>query len=200
MCSSLAIEMEYLSPTLINAFAAWAVDGGIELMWNVFSDEGIKGYRIYRSAEGEAVNTVVNPEGLIPPAATKYIDDDVRSGKSYRYTLGVVQEDGYEVRSRTVTVQTTVQTLALHQNHPNPFNPATTISFALPERVRVNLSIYTLEGRLVKTLVDDALDEGIKEFEWDGTDASGNSVGSGVYFYRLKAGKRMLTKKMNLLK
>lgn len=87
----------------------------------------------------------------------------------------------------------------LLQNHPNPFNPSTTISFTLPENARVNLSIYTLEGKLVKTLINGTLDEGRKQIAWDATDSNGNHVSSGVYFYCLKAGGKALTRKMVLI-
>jgi hypothetical protein len=91
-------------------------------------------------------------------------------------------------------------TFALGQNFPNPFNPTTTISFSIAERARVNLSVYDLSGGLVRTLVDDVLSAGVKETVWDGRDARGNPVSSGVYFYRLKAGDKVMTKKMVLLK
>jgi hypothetical protein len=90
--------------------------------------------------------------------------------------------------------------LGLSQNYPNPFNPTTTISFTLPESSKVTLSIYDVEGRLVKTLLDETVGEGYQERIWDGKDAGGNHAGSGVYFYRLTAGAKTLTKKMVLLK
>ncbi|UCG50542.1 MAG: T9SS type A sorting domain-containing protein [Candidatus Latescibacterota bacterium] len=90
--------------------------------------------------------------------------------------------------------------LALDQNHPNPFNPSTTISFTLPTRTKTVLSIYNVEGKLVATLVDETLDAGFKDVTWHGKDVRGNQVSTGVYFYRLTAGNQTLTKKMVLLK
>jgi hypothetical protein len=92
------------------------------------------------------------------------------------------------------------RTVALYQNYPNPFNPTTTIAFSLPEKVTVKLSIYDVDGRLVTTLVDGVLDRGRKEYVWEGTNSGGNQVSSGIYFYRLRAGTTLLTKKMVLLK
>jgi hypothetical protein len=89
---------------------------------------------------------------------------------------------------------------ALLPNYPNPFNPTTTISFTLVKRENTNLSVYNIEGKLVTTLVDETLDGGFKEVTWHGKDAHGNPVSTGVYFYRLTAGNRTLTKKMVLLK
>lgn len=90
--------------------------------------------------------------------------------------------------------------LSLRQNYPNPFNPGTTIAFTLPERARVTLAIYDVSGRLVNTLVDDVVGRGRQQHAWNGRDASGNPVSSGVYFYRLTAGGRTLTKKMVMIR
>jgi hypothetical protein len=89
---------------------------------------------------------------------------------------------------------------SLSQNYPNPFNPSTTISFTLPQRMTARLAIYNVEGKLVQTLLDGSLEEGYREVPWDGKDTRGGEVSSGVYFYRLTAGDRTLTKKMILLK
>jgi flagellar hook assembly protein FlgD len=102
--------------------------------------------------------------------------------------------------SQTVTIKTKANDLALHQNHPNPFNPSTTISFTLPKGSVTKLTIYDVTGKLITTHVNGTLDEGFKEVTWDGKDSRGNSMSSGVYFYRLKAGGKRFTKKMVLLK
>jgi hypothetical protein len=88
----------------------------------------------------------------------------------------------------------------LEQNYPNPFNPKTRIRFTLSEATYVRLSIYDVEGRLVRVLVSDRKPADQYEIEWDGRDQSGQVASSGVYFYRLKTGQRVLTKKMVLLK
>ena len=88
----------------------------------------------------------------------------------------------------------------LHQNHPNPFNPSTTISFSLHDRGTVSLTVYDVSGRFVHMLVDDVMDAGPHEVTWDGRDRVGRTVASGVYFYRLSAGEFIETKKMVLLR
>jgi hypothetical protein len=109
----------------------------------------------------------------------------------------VCQSPGTAVEEEpTVPIPATL----LYQNRPNPFNPMTTISFTLSERMHANLSIYNIEGKLVKNILNEAMDEGLNKVTWDGTDAKSNRVSSGVYFYRLKAGKKVLTRKMVLLK
>ena len=89
---------------------------------------------------------------------------------------------------------------ALEQNHPNPFNPTTRIGFSVDGDAHVRLSIYDVSGRLVRTLVDQRLSAGSYAEEWDARDARGNTLGTGVYFYYLKAGNRVLTRKAILLK
>ena len=98
------------------------------------------------------------------------------------------------------------EALALEQNIPNPFNPSTTISFAIPPDeleaglLRVKLEIFNLRGALIRSLMDDYLPAGYHRVNWNGKDNSGRPLSSGVYFYRLCAGSRVLTRKMILLK
>jgi hypothetical protein len=88
----------------------------------------------------------------------------------------------------------------LVQNHPNPFNPQTTIAFSLSTRGRVSLAIYDVNGRIVRTLANETRAAGAYELTWDGRDDDGQAVASGVYFYRLVAPEFTQTKKMVLLK
>ncbi len=91
-------------------------------------------------------------------------------------------------------------TFSLRQNYPNPFNPATVIKYYLKKRCHVELTVYDLLGRKVKTVVDEEKSVGSHSAIWDGTDDSGSKVASGIYFYRLKAGDAVGSKKMILLK
>ncbi|RLC52904.1 MAG: hypothetical protein DRH79_04355 [Candidatus Cloacimonadota bacterium] len=89
----------------------------------------------------------------------------------------------------------------LYNNYPNPFNPETKISFAIPEESNVRISIYNIKGQRVKTLVNDHLERGIHEIIWRSKDNSGKSVASGVYFYKLEVENKIKgLKKMLLLK
>jgi hypothetical protein len=89
---------------------------------------------------------------------------------------------------------------ALYQNHPNPFNPVTTIGFDIPEQASVKLSIYDVSGKLVRTLVDEEMDSGRKTVIWNGRDMAGREAASGVYFYYLETPAHRQSKKMILLR
>ena len=88
----------------------------------------------------------------------------------------------------------------LDQNYPNPFNARTTIDYNLKSETQVKLDIFDLSGRQVAALENGIQSAGNHQIVWDGTDSNGNSVSSGVYFYRLSTGDRSLTKRMTLLK
>jgi len=104
-------------------------------------------------------------------------------------------------RIRTVTaVATTPPGAALFQNVPNPFNPLTTIRFAMPASARATLQVFDVEGRLIRTLVNETLPKGDHQVVWDGRDDAGNSIASGIYLYRLQAGAFQRSHKMMLLK
>ncbi len=88
----------------------------------------------------------------------------------------------------------------LAQNYPNPFNPTTTIEFNLPQAHNVELAIYDPAGKRVRTLVNEFTAAGNHTATWNGFDNNGSRVASGVYFYRLTAGKTTISKQMVMLK
>lgn len=88
----------------------------------------------------------------------------------------------------------------LEQNYPNPFNPITTIKFTIPKETRVQISVFDITGRLVKTLLDKTLPAGEHLITWDGTDENGSKVSSGVYIYQMYSDNFTSAKKMILAK
>ncbi len=88
----------------------------------------------------------------------------------------------------------------LMANYPNPFNPATTIAFSIKDACPVILTIYNLQGKAIKELLQGSLEPGKYSLVWDGTDRNGAGVASGVYYYKMIAGKYSSTRKMILLK
>lgn len=92
-------------------------------------------------------------------------------------------------------VENTPVTFALEQNYPNPFNPSTTIKYSVDERSQVKLTVYSLLGELVATVVDAEKSPGSYDVSFDGS-----ALPSGVYVYKLQAGSQIITKKMAMIK
>ena len=84
---------------------------------------------------------------------------------------------------------------SLESAYPNPFNPTTTLSFALPMATEVSLSIYNLQGRLASTLISGSMDAGYNYIVWNA-----NKYSSGMYFVKMVAGEYVKTQKLMLVK
>ena len=89
---------------------------------------------------------------------------------------------------------------SLKQNYPNPFNPTTTIEFSTESNDYVELVIYDILGKHIKTLVSGYLLNGEHKVNWDGTDNNGNTVTSGIYIYQLSSSQNIISKKMTLIR
>jgi len=108
-------------------------------------------------------------------------------------------EDVTDIRSHPFLIPSG---LALDQNYPNPFNPGTTIHYDIPsgEKIYIKLCIYNIRGQLVNTLAEGLHTAGRYSIYWDGTNYRGDRIPSGIYWYRLTAGKNILSKRMVLLR
>ena len=114
------------------------------------------------------------------------------------YTYTVTDANG---ATASLSLQTRPAAFSLADNFPNPFNPATTIQYALPQAADVELTVYNVVGQPVRTLVAQHQSVGRYAVEWDATDDSAQSMAAGLYFYRLQAGSQFReVKKMLLLK
>jgi len=92
------------------------------------------------------------------------------------------------------------EVFSLHQNYPNPFNPVTKLRYDLPENGHVNITIYDMLGREIKTLINQTQDAGYRSIIWDATNDYGKPVSAGIYLYQIQVGEYISTKKMVLLK
>ena len=91
------------------------------------------------------------------------------------------------------------KSIELYQNYPNPFNPTTIIPYSIDRTTEVNISVFNLLGQKVRTLFSGVQFQGLYRIRWDGTDDSGKTVPSGIYFCRLDAGAFSRVKKLILL-
>ncbi len=111
-------------------------------------------------------------------------------------------EDNFSINIETlgITGSTIPTEYILNEAFPNPFNPQTTIKYALPKKGFVTLAIYDLMGRKVKTLISSKKEAGFRSVHWDATNDKGESVSAGMYFYTIESDKFRDTKKMIFLK
>ena len=138
------------------------------------------------------------PAGLTFDAATRTIAGTPSAAAEAVYTYTVTDANG---ATASLSLETLPTAFSLADNFPNPFNPVTTIQYALPQAADVELTVYNVVGQSVRTLVAEHQSAGRYVLEWDATDDSGHSLSSGMYFYRLQAdGAFHEVKKMLLLK
>ena len=182
----------------ISSFEAKANEGVVSLHGKFSSDLGVQAVNVYRG-DGDAsfirLATITGVDG----STFDYTDRSVAPGNSYRYQIGVIDGDG-EFMSPIQSVRVAPLQSVLEQNRPNPFNPQTTIHYTLAAAEHVTLSVYDATGRLVRTLVNQDQAAGARDVTWNGHDDRGNAVASGVYFYKMTAGKFTETRRMVLLK
>jgi hypothetical protein len=126
------------------------------------------------------------------------VDDRVPLGMSRCYILKSV--GSYRSVQPTAAQIETPETYFLKVTSANPFNPSIQIDYGLPRAAKAVIRVYTAEGRVVNTLVDDTQPSGNYTFTWDGTDRNGKRVGSGVYFIKLETPEYSETKKIALLR
>jgi subtilisin family serine protease len=147
--------------------------------------------------------------GSVKIAFALMASDSLTGLKAAALQAGVTYNTSVGVDDELQTILPT--TMALEQNHPNPFNSSTSIKFTLSTKSHLKLEIINILGRKVKTLIDAEFPAGQHTIEWDATDDAGQPVSSGVYFYRLKSldrsnpdlqmdGDQILVRKMVLLK
>jgi hypothetical protein len=120
------------------------------------------------------------------------ICDEINNGR--RLPAGIIP-----LETANIAYKMGPQSFWLSQAFPNPFNPTTSFTLRLPEAMTYVVTIYNITGQTVKTIAGEG-DAGVTTITWDGTDSRGVQVASGMYFYRLRAGEFVDTKKMLLLK
>jgi len=198
-----AYQIELTVPVELVFFEGRSELGKVILNWTTATETNNLGFEIERkiihTGDGEWT-TIGFKEGKGTTTEThsyQYIDNisDIKA-TSLCYRLKQIDYDGsYEYSNEVLVDNPAPVNFALHQNHPNPFNPVTTISFSLPLKSKVELVVYNVLGESVIRLVNGEKEAGKHSVEFD---AAG--LPSGVYFYRLQAGEFVETKKMLLLK
>jgi hypothetical protein len=191
------------SPALLQGYSATYDEGssGVVLEWRL-ADVGVdmRFYVLRSDAAGSSYHELQNAHVEGTDMAYAFRDGAVEPGAWYRYRVDVTDELGRRTLFETATIEVPVVSLTLYQAVPNPFNPHTTIAYAIPKAGHVTLGIYDARGGLVRRLVDEIQAAGLKEATWDGRDSRGERVSSGVYFSRLELDGRSQSRKITVLK
>jgi hypothetical protein len=184
-------------PVELTSFVGTAKGNSVELVWRTASELNNDRFEVERSRDNITFTKIgfVRGSGTTTEAKEyRFVDEGV-SGLLY-YRLKQVDFDGAFAYSPVVEVRVAPPTeFALEQNYPNPFNPTTTIRYQLPVTSDVKLEVYDVLGKKVATLVSGRQEAGIYTYT-----LNASTLSSGVYFYRLQAGRFVETKKMMLVK
>jgi len=190
---------ERATSTFITAFDASYSRGRVRMEWRIGSSNGLLGFNAERADGPEGNFRVLNAE-LIPVDGEQIYDDyEVEAGKTYWYRLGAVDTAGVTY-SRTRSLRVPLPGLVLHDPAPNPFNPATTIAYEIPEAAYVELAIFDAAGQRISTLVDGSKPMGTHSVVWNAVDERDQQLASGVYFVRLAVSGSINTKRVVFLK
>ncbi len=180
------------------AFTAYPVRNGIKLQWETEEEYGDVAFNIYRGVANPSEKPIsakrvkINEEPIAGQSPYRLIDRDIVTDTKYDYWLEAIEADSpvQTFGPATATAPVLVKAFELMQNRPNPASGVTTFSFALPEAVNAELSIYDIKGRKVDTVIESDMPAG--EYEVDYACA----LPSGIYLYRLNAGGESAVKKM----
>jgi Cohesin domain/FlgD Ig-like domain/Dockerin type I domain len=196
--ASVEVTIKY-DPSLMAFEQAAVAEAGQEMQIAYFNDEKSGLVRI-----AMASSTMLQSDGDVANITFR-VSNNVRGKVTSQ--IGVERFIANEANLTKLTSSGEIEIIGkptsyqLDQNYPNPFNPSTTISYQIPDdNTQVRLVIYNITGQMIKTLVDGNQNAGVFKVVWDGTNNSGAKVSSGVYFYRIAAGKFAQVKKLLLLK
>lgn len=185
-------------PVELTSFTAVNTVNGVRLNWSTATELNNHGFEVQRGKDKSNFIAVgfVNGNGTSTAQHTySFKDKNINTGKYY-YRLKQIDFNGSYKYSHIVEVNLNIPIqFSLEQNYPNPFNPTTTIKYSIPNQSLITMKLYDVLGREVTTLVNEEKTAGIYKVE-----LNASSLASGVYFYRIKAGDFVQTKKMILLR
>ena len=203
---------------LSNFTAVLTSDMYVMIKWIAESETNHSGYNILRAekkdlAAAQRINAQIIDEGIATGTQISYTytDFEAYTNMVYYYWLESVSLDGVSAfyGPITVTIGDPTQepippavkiSTQLLNAYPNPFNPNTNIRYSLKEAGKVKIDIYNLKGQIIRTLTAEHNIPGFYQIAWDGCDANGKSVASGIYMYRMTSGNYSCAKKMVLAK
>lgn len=190
-----------ITPVRLSAFEAERQDRGAVLTWHVSTSYNEAAFHIWRQETG-AARIRLSSEPITGTGVYRYVDTDPPVGE-VTYWLQEIEANGHTTWLGSVVlyaVESPPPEPVLHPSRPNPFRSVALIPFDIQEAAHVTLAVYDLRGHLVRILRNQKLPARSHTVEWDGRDNKGNLMPSGVYFYKLVAGKFQDVRKVTLLR
>lgn len=192
-------------PVELISFSATQDGDAVRLHWRTAHENNNRGWFVERrTVDGEwsDLGFVGGYGTTTAQQQYEFVDQQVRMMETYDYRLRQIDFDGktdYSPIYRVMTAPVPTETRLL-PNYPNPFNPNTFITVELAQESDMSVAVYDMLGRLVKTLASGVHPAGGHVFEWDGTDAAGTALPSGIYFARLSTPTHNAMQQMQLSK
>jgi photosystem II stability/assembly factor-like uncharacterized protein len=195
-------DTTYIPVELISFIGEFRYDE-IVLTWITASELNNYGFEVQRSLDNYNWKKI----GFLPGKGTSseinyysFSNSIIKTGKIY-YRLKQIDYDGNYEYSKVIEVEiSNPKEFSLNQNYPNPFNPSTQIKVAVKEISNIEIIVYNILGKEIKTLLDENLPAGEYIIQWHGKDNEGNYLSSGIYFIQMIAGDYQKTIKTVLLK
>ncbi|MEW6703069.1 MAG: T9SS type A sorting domain-containing protein [Bacteroidota bacterium] len=191
-------------PVQLTSFNANIIGNKVQLNWQTATEVSNYGFDIERafvetqhaaSLRWEKIGFVQGNGNSSSPKNYLFTDEP-KEGKEFKYRLKQIDFDGsFEYSKETFVTLENLTRFVLEQNYPNPFNPVTKISYSIPQRVNVKLRVYDILAKEVAELVNNTQEAGRYEVTFDGS-----NLPSGVYFYKLEAGRFVEVRKLLLIK
>ena len=185
-------------PVELKSFTATANGKEVTLNWSTATELNNQGFEVQRKFGSNDFVTIgsVKGHGTTTSLNSYTYTDKLADAGKYFYRLKQIDYGGKYEYSEVVEVNwSPFTTYKLEQNYPNPFNPTTTIGFGIPEKANVRLSILNILGEEIRVLLNEEKESGHHSIEFNASD-----LPSGVYFYQLRTGSFVETKKMVLLR
>ncbi len=192
-------DLSLTVPVELVSFTGTVSGNDVVLNWSTATETNNRGFNIEKSTDKNNFINIgfVKGNGTTTERSVYTFTDKNIESDNYYYRLKQIDFDGTYSYSPIVKVNTGINNLLykLVQNYPNPFNPNTMISYSVPEKSFIRLEIFNSLGQKVRTLINGEKEAGSYSVEFNA-----ENLPSGVYLYKLDAGKFFETKKMMLLK
>ena len=191
-------------PVELTSFTYSVINKDVHLDWVTATETNNFGFEVEKKVPGnnwQKIGFVQGKGTTIEAQHYNFVDADLANG-DYQYRLKQIDTDGNFEYSSILSVSVGgPATTRLEQNYPNPFNPTTNVIYSIQKEGFVQLEIYDLLGRTVKSLLSEIKSAGEYSLSWDGKNDQGELVASGIYYYTLKVENETLySKRMILMK